>query len=69
MTLLAEDQRVYSIWRNLLVATGVRGVQVHDAYLAATLEAHGVAHLLTFNTSDFRRFPTVIAVHPNQVQS
>ncbi|MGH9397919.1 MAG: type II toxin-antitoxin system VapC family toxin [Terriglobia bacterium] len=68
MTLLAEDERVYRVWRRLLLSYDVRGVQVHDAHLAATLEVHGVTHLLTFNGEDFKRFPSLIPVHPGEVQ-
>jgi len=68
MTLLPETERVYPVWFRLLHQHYVRGVQVHDAHLAATLEVHGVAHLLTFNGSDFKRFPNLIPVHPKDVQ-
>jgi len=69
MTLLPEDGRVYDSWRNLLLSCEVRGVQVHDAHLAAALEVHGVRNLLTFNGADFKRFPFIIPVHPQDVTS
>lgn len=31
-------------------------VWVHDARLAATMLAHGLSHILTFNTADFARY-------------
>lgn len=68
MTFLPEEERVYPVWHRLLVSHDVRGVQVHDAHLAATLEVYGVTHLLTFNGADFKRFASLIAVHPEQVQ-
>lgn len=68
LTLLPEDERVYRVWRRLLVSCDVHGVQVHDAHLAATLEVHGVTHLLSFNGADFKRFPSIIAVQPEEVQ-
>jgi predicted nucleic acid-binding protein len=41
------------------------GRQVHDAYVVATMLAHGERRLLTFNGSDFRRFePAVQLVVP-----
>lgn len=67
MTLLPETPRVYAVWRRLLVSHNVRGVQVHDAHLAAILEVHGVTHLLTFNGPDFSRFKNLIALHPQEV--
>jgi predicted nucleic acid-binding protein len=68
MTFLAELEGVFQVWFRLLQAHNVRGVQVHDAHLAAVLEVHSVVHLLTFNGSDFKRFPNIIAVHPSEVQ-
>lgn len=68
MTLLPEDARVYTVWRRLLATLDVRGTQVHDAHLAAVLEVHGVSDLLTFNGKDFKRFPGLTAVHPQDVQ-
>jgi predicted nucleic acid-binding protein len=67
MKLLPEDERVYRVWHRLLFSHQVRGVQVHDAHLAAVLEVHEVSHLLTLNGRDFKRFPNVIAVHPQEV--
>ncbi|MYC07080.1 MAG: PIN domain-containing protein [Chloroflexi bacterium] len=32
------------------------GKQIHDANIVATMLAHGERRLLTFNTSDFRRY-------------
>ncbi len=69
MTLLPEDSTVYSVWRRLLVEHDIRGVQVHDAHIAATLEVHGVSHLLTYNGDDFKRFRGLIPVHPEEVQA
>ena len=53
---LDETPAVYPIWRRLVVDYGVSGVQVHDAHLVATMQAHGVSHILTFNTADFARY-------------
>ena len=38
------------------------GKQVHDANIVATMLAHGVARVLTHNTSDFVRFAGVVTV-------
>lgn len=67
MTFLPEDGRVYPVWLGLVLAHRVRGVQVHDAHLAASAQVHGVAEILTFNAVDFQRFTTVRAVHPAAV--
>ncbi len=69
MTLLPDNEQVYSIWRQLVLANNVRGLQVHDARLAAIMQAYGVAHILTLNQPDFLRYAEVQVVHPSQVQS
>jgi len=67
LTLLPDVPAVYSIWKTLLVDHGVSGVQVHDARLVATMRAHGVMGLLSFNVDDFRRYPGIELQHPQSV--
>jgi predicted nucleic acid-binding protein len=67
MTLLPESEAVFRAWLQLLQAHDVRGTEVHDAHLAAVLEVHQVTHLLTFNGADFKRFPHIVAVHPQDL--
>ncbi len=47
---------VYDAWLELLQQVEIAGKQVHDANLVATMRAHGITRLLTFNTAAFRRF-------------
>lgn len=68
MTFLSDNEEVYSIWRRLVMANNVRGVQVHDARLVAIMQAYGLTHILTLNQPDFLRYANVQAVHPSQVQ-
>jgi predicted nucleic acid-binding protein len=42
----------------------VKGRQVHDANIAATMLTHGLQNLLTHNVDDFARFSPLITVHP-----
>jgi len=63
MALLPDGEPVHRELR-LLVTYEVRGVQVHDARLAAVMLVHGVRRVLTLNQSDFTRFVGVTAVHP-----
>src|SRR5438105_13912809 len=42
----------------------VKGRQVHDANIVATMVTHGLQDLLTHNVADFARFSPLIAVHP-----
>jgi predicted nucleic acid-binding protein len=65
--ILSENADSYTIWKSLLVERRVSGVQVHDARLAAVMKAHGIARIVTFNVSDFDRFPDIEAVHPDQI--
>jgi predicted nucleic acid-binding protein len=57
---------VYAQWRQLVVACGVSGVQVHDARLVAAMRVHSVMHILTFNVIDFVRYAAlgIVAVEP-----
>jgi predicted nucleic acid-binding protein len=69
MTFLPDNEQVYRVWRQLVIAHNVSGAQVHDARLAAIMQAHGVNRILTMNQQDFLRFPGIQAIHPNQVQT
>jgi predicted nucleic acid-binding protein len=57
----------FAIWRQLIVRHGVRGVQVHDARIAALMLANGISHILTYNGKDFTRFPGISALSPADV--
>lgn len=65
--LLPDGPLIHQTWRALVVSAGVSGRQVHDARLAAVMHAHGIGHLLTFNTGDFRRYAGIRAVHPQDL--
>ncbi len=67
--LLPDSPEVYPIWRRLVVNYDVSGVQVHDARLAASMVAHNVTHILTFNITDFQRYTDegIVAVDPAAV--
>jgi predicted nucleic acid-binding protein len=56
LTVLPDAAATYSIWKGLIVAHAVRGVQVHDARLVAFMQAHGVNDIVTFNSKDFTRY-------------
>ena len=65
--MLPDDPAVHLVWRRLLVAHAISGVQVHDARIAAAMQVHGVTRILTFNTRDFARFTDIEAVHPADI--
>ena len=59
---------VYMEWRNLVTSHGVSGKKSHDARLVAAMKVHGVSHLLTFNTDDFKRFPGIVTINPSVLE-
>ena len=67
--LLPDSPDVYPAWRQLVVDYDVSGVQVHDARLAASMIAHNVKHILTFNVTDFERYKSegIVVVDPAAV--
>jgi predicted nucleic acid-binding protein len=65
--LLEETQEIFTHWLNYVTANKVMGKRVHDARLIAVMLAHGVTHLLTFNTDDFRNKEGIVIVHPQAV--
>ena len=66
-TLLPDSNGVFQIWRGLVVDYSVIGAKVHDARLVASMRAHGVSRIMTFNVADFKRFAGIEAIHPQDV--
>lgn len=64
---IPESVASYAEWKRLVVTHRVSGVQVHDTRLVALMMANGITHLLTLNGADFKRFPAVTAVAPQDV--
>jgi predicted nucleic acid-binding protein len=67
LALLPENDRIHPLWRRLVVAHAVSGVQVHDARLVAAMQANGVKYLLTLNDQDFSRYTAITVLHPREV--
>ena len=65
--LLPDSLDTFQVWRRLLVAHSIVGVEVHDAKLVASMNTYGISHLLTFNTNDFKRYPGITVVDPANV--
>ncbi|MGH2351783.1 MAG: type II toxin-antitoxin system VapC family toxin [Chloroflexota bacterium] len=59
-----EDASVTQQLTALIQQVTVGGKQIHDANIVATMQVHGVTHLLTANPTDFRRFAHLITVVP-----
>lgn len=65
--LLPDNLATFLEWRRLVSDFQVKGVQVHDAKIVASVFTHKIPYLVTFNEKDFRRFPMINIVHPNDV--
>ena len=65
--LLPDSPEVLKHWLSLVSQYDIKGRRTHDARLAAVMLAHGVTHLLTFNTDDFKSFMNLSLVHPNDL--
>lgn len=55
-TLIPDISENYHQWKQLIITYQVKGVQVHDARLVATMKTYNVSHILTFNIDDFQRY-------------
>ena len=62
--MLPETLAAFHAWRRLVKTYEVRGAKVHDARLVGIMQAHGVSHILTFNTGDFKRYVNVVVLEP-----
>jgi len=65
--MLPDSPDTFSIWKRLVLTHGVKGTQVHDAKLVALMNVHAVSVLLTLNAADFRRYPGITPVSPQDV--
>ena len=66
-SLRLNTPEIYQQWKELVERYSVRGVKVHDTRLVAACLVHGLTHILTFNTSDFKRFQEITAIHPEDI--
>ncbi len=66
--IIFDNEAVYKEWERLVTTYGVKGVNVHDAHLVASMIVHRLTHILTFNMEDFNRYSTEITpVHPTSL--
>lgn len=68
-TILQDGAATFNEWRRLVSDLAIRGVQVHDAKLAASMIAYNIPHLVMLNIGDFRRFPKIEAINPTDIWS
>lgn len=65
--LLDDTPAILANWVSLVTSYDVKGKKAHDARLVAVMQAHGITHLLTFNTDDFKGYSNITLVHPGDV--
>ncbi|MHB8519751.1 MAG: type II toxin-antitoxin system VapC family toxin [Limisphaerales bacterium] len=61
---LEDNGKVSEKLEELVRQFSVRGRQVHDANIVATMVVQGLRELLTQNVGDFARFSPLITIHP-----
>jgi predicted nucleic acid-binding protein len=62
--LMDETPRILPEWETLVSTLGIIGRNAHDAHLVAAMLVRAIPAILTFNGSDFRRFPGVTIIDP-----
>jgi predicted nucleic acid-binding protein len=67
LAVYSESIESYRIWKYIVTRYDVRGKQVHDARIAAIMLQSGIRNILTYNSNDFKRFPEIATLHPDQV--
>lgn len=65
--LLPETAAVFAEWKRLAAAHSVVGKAAHDARLVAQMLVSQIPMMLTFNTSDFRRYRGITALTPGEI--
>lgn len=66
-SVLRDERGIFHHWRTLVRDGAVRGKEAHDARLVAAMGRHGLTNLLTFNPSDFIRYPSITIHSPASV--
>ncbi len=64
---LPDTEEIFEEWQQIALTYQVRGKQVHDARLVAVMRVYGIERILTHNVRDFRRYPFIQAVHPDDL--
>jgi predicted nucleic acid-binding protein len=67
INIVRDEPEIYDEWRQLVVGHSVKGAQVHDAKIAAAMIVHKIETLVTFNTSDFKRYTGIRILTPSDI--
>lgn len=60
LDILIETKVAFEQLRRLVRRHEVSGAPVHDANVVATMQAHGVSRLATYNQNDFQRYDEIV---------
>ena len=63
-----ETPDIFLEWENLVITYRITGKPTHDARIVAAMKIHGLKNIITFNTSDFKRFVDITAIDPTTIQ-
>jgi hypothetical protein len=64
---LAETGDAFDQWLALVTTAEIAGKREHDARIAAVMLSSGVSELVTLNTGDFQKLPSLVVRHPPTV--
>jgi len=67
LILLPDVPAIFDEWQQLVVAHDCKGKPAHDARLVAAMNVHGIKEMLTFNASDFARYPGIRIIDPANI--
>ena len=62
-----DTSEIFEEWSQLVKLYGAEGKQNHDARIAAAMNAHKISAILTFNKSDFIRYPNLSVWEPKDL--
>ena len=66
-SLKLDERGIFGRWQVLVTTHEVKGKNAHDARLAAAMQRHALAKVLTFNAADFARFTEIEAISPHDL--
>jgi predicted nucleic acid-binding protein len=66
-TFLPDLPALFAEWEGLVSAYLCHGKVAHDAHLVAAMRTYGITRLLTFNGTDFARYPGLAVLDPATV--
>ncbi len=64
---LPDRPDLFDAWEQIVFQNACHGKVAHDARLVAAMQLHRVGSILTFNVTDFTRFPGITVIDPATV--